>query len=278
MPCSSWCPGWNTWPVTPAPASDRGPAVPIERRGEIGGDRLRCASLDLVTVDEVHHLAVAQQRHRRAAGLVVGEVLPGARDRRQVLSREHRHDLLRADRMVQREAQGRTRVTRGAAADRVHEDQQGPLLIAQRGIYFSLVGELLGAHAGHLLAHRRDEGRIVRHVADSLLGYSVETVWPGASKAAFRVCHDRLAHFTRTGNSDTPENTASLPRVSASAGSSVPVTRRWKRPNSSSASWRVLPFTAVVMSDADALEMAHPEPWKLASWMTSSSSRTHTVS
>ena len=38
------------------------------------------------------------------------------------------------------------------------------------------------------------------------------------SSAAFSVCHDRLAHFTRTGNSDTPENTASLPRVSDFAG------------------------------------------------------------
>src|SRR5712691_13281519 len=107
--------------------------------------------------------------------------------------------------MVQCEAQSRTRVSRRAAADRVHEDQHGPLLVAQRGIYFSLGGELLGAHTGHLLAHRRDEGGIVRHVADSLLGYSVETVWSGASKAALSVCHDKLAHFTRTGNSDTPE-------------------------------------------------------------------------
>ena len=53
-----------------------------------------------------------------------------------------------------------------------------------------------------------------------------KTAWPtpsrGRSSAAFSVCHDRLAHFTRTGNSDTPENTASLPRVSASSGGQRP--------------------------------------------------------
>ena len=34
--------------------------------------------------------------------------------------------------------------------------------------------------------------------------------------AAHSACHGSVAHFTRIGNSDTPENTASLPRVSDS--------------------------------------------------------------
>ena len=62
--------------------------------------------------------------------------------------------------------------------------------------------------------------------------------------AARIACHARLAHFTRTGKADTPENTASLPRVSASPGWSFPVTSRWNRSNSVVASRRVLPFTA----------------------------------
>ena len=39
----------------------------------------------------------------------------------------------------------------------------------------------------------------------------------------------------------------------------------------------VSPFTAAVMSDAEAFEIAHPLPRKLASAMTSPSMRSHTV-
>ena len=39
-----------------------------------------------------------------------------------------------------------------------------------------------------------------------------EMVAPGASIAELRVCHARVAHFTRVGYSVTPVNTASLPR------------------------------------------------------------------
>ena len=47
-----------------------------------------------------------------------------------------------------------------------------------------------------------------------------------SSRAALSACQERLAHFTRTGNWETPEKTASLPNASASAGSREPVTRR----------------------------------------------------
>lgn len=57
-----------------------------------------------------------------------------------------------------------------------------------------------------------------------LPGYSVETAscWP--SSAACNVCHASVAHFTRAGNSETPENTASFP-ISSSEGCPWPVTR-----------------------------------------------------
>jgi len=61
--------------------------VAIEGGGEIRGDRLRITSLDLVAVHEVHDLAVAQERHRRAARLVFSEVLPRSRGRVDVLPR-----------------------------------------------------------------------------------------------------------------------------------------------------------------------------------------------
>src|SRR5580704_13456452 len=54
--------------------------------------------------------------------------------------------------------------------------------------------------------------------------YSVETASCLPSRAAISVCHAKLAHFTRTGNSDTPANTANLPRASGSP-SACPVTR-----------------------------------------------------
>ena len=39
------------------------------------------------------------------------------------------------------------------------------------------------------------------------------------SSAAFSVCQHRLAHFTRTGNSRTPDSAASLPRSSGTGAS-----------------------------------------------------------
>src|SRR6185503_9376457 len=63
-----------------------------------------------------------------------------------------------------------------------------------------------------------------------------------------RVCHARVAHLTRIGNSDTPPNTARLPSSSSSAG--APVVRAWNSRNSLSTSATVLPLTASVMVDA----------------------------
>ena len=46
--------------------------------------------------------------------------------------------------------------------------------------------------------------------------YSVETGCCWWLSAAFIVCHAKVAHLTRIGNSLTPEKTASLPRASIS--------------------------------------------------------------
>ena len=74
--------------------------------------------------------------------------------------------------------------------------------------------------------------------------------------------------MTRVGYSRTPANTASLPIVSDSVTTASPVTSRRKRSNSARASLSVLPFTASVISDAEAFEMAQPDPRKLTSLMT----------
>src|SRR4029079_962425 len=98
--------------------------------------------------------------------------------------------------------------------------------------------QLASAHAGHLLPHRRHEGGIVGHSLHSFRWW-VSIGAPGSAWewcwspwiADLRVCQARLAHLTRIGNSDTPENTASFPRVSGASSASVPVTRRRNRSN-----------------------------------------------
>src|SRR3954452_6910072 len=54
---------------------DRRAAVLVERAGEVGRDRLGRLSLDLMPVDEVYDLAVAEQRHGGRAWRVVSEIL-----------------------------------------------------------------------------------------------------------------------------------------------------------------------------------------------------------
>src|SRR6185436_3814223 len=60
---------------------------------------------------------------------------------------------------------------------------------------------------------------------------SVETVFPSPCSAECSVCHARLAHFTRSGNFDTPPKARSEPSSFACASSSLPVTRSWNFPN-----------------------------------------------
>src|SRR5947208_746239 len=95
--------------------------------------------------------------------------------------------------------------------------------------------------------------------SDFMIGYSVDTTSPRASAAARSAYHASVAHLTRTGNWRTPASTESLPRSSTGASGDA-VTVRWKRSNSASASATVFPFTLSVMSDADAFEMAQPDP------------------
>src|SRR5260221_5484861 len=73
--------------------------------------------------------------------------------------------------------------------------------------------------------------------------------------AACNACQARFAHLMRLGNARTPENAASLPGAFA-----PPVSMSRKAWNIASASDLGLPLTASVMSDADAFEIAHPEP------------------
>jgi hypothetical protein len=67
------------------------------------------------------------------------------------------------------------------------------------------------------------------------------------------------------GYSESPENTASFPSDFASSGESDPVTSRRNWSKSASTSLRVFPFIELVIRDADALEMAQPDPSKATS-------------
>src|SRR5439155_11467362 len=77
------------------------------------------------------------------------------------------------------------------------------------------------------------------------------------STAATTACQGRIAHFTRAGNLCTPANTASLP----TPPSLLPVvTISCTLSNRAFTSVFVLPFNVSVRIDADAFEMAQPEP------------------
>src|SRR5216684_4320955 len=63
--------------------------------------------------------------------------------------------------------------------------------------------------------------------AHGLLRYSVDTFSPSPASALCNVCQANVAHFTRAGNSDTPENAASRPSSATSRPAFSPVTSLW---------------------------------------------------
>ncbi|MNW03396.1 hypothetical protein D3C71_1993230 [compost metagenome] len=82
-----------------------------------------------------------------------------------------------------------------------------------------------------------------------------------------------MAHLTRTGNSHTPESTASLPSsVGVTLAFGPSVSSVCTRTKSASASSGFFPLTARVIKDAEAWEMAQPAPWKAMSSITPSAS------
>ena len=80
------------------------------------------------------------------------------------------------------------------------------------------------------------------------------------------MCHASVAHLTRTGYSRTPSKTCSLPS-STPCSAATPVSMWWKPSKISFASVTLLPLTASVMSEVEAVQMAQPWPWKLISSM-----------
>src|SRR5882672_3022927 len=111
-----------------------------------------------------------------------------------------------------------------------------------------------------LLRLFRHGRRILHHSLSSL---SVLTVC-ALFRAAMSVCQERVAHFTRIGYSRTPDKTVSLSSSPAAAPwqALLPVISSWKLSNSARASASLLPLTISVMSEAEAMEMAQPRPWK----------------
>src|SRR5688572_29112044 len=112
---------------------DRGAEEPIKRGGEVSGNRLRGTTFDLMAVDKMHHLSVAQQGDGWAAGLVLAEVLAGAGCGVQVLAGKDGNHLLRGNTMLERERQRRTGVPGSAAADGIYEHEHRTFLIADSG-------------------------------------------------------------------------------------------------------------------------------------------------
>src|SRR5690606_33454129 len=105
--------------------------------------------------------------------------------------------------------------------------------------------------------------------------YSVTAVSLAWVMALCRVCQASVAHFTRDGNSRTPDRTSSLPRSQSGWAS---VSMAWILRNSASTCSTGWPRTASVINEADAVEMAQPWPMKLTSWTMPSLTRAYTVS
>src|SRR2546428_1407854 len=109
-------------------------------------------------------------------------------------------------------------------------------------------------------ANRDETARLLGGSPGSVRGHdrhSRETVSCFRSRAASRVCQARLAHLTRTGNSQTPERTASFPRElsTGSPGRAGPIL--WNRSKRPRASDFDLPFPPADPNTPDALDMAH---------------------
>ena len=79
--------------------------------------------------------------------------------------------------------------------------------------------------------------------------------------------------MTRTGNSRTPSNTANFPNCGPAAAltDGSPVIISWNDRNIVSTSAFVFPFTASVIKEAEAFEIAHPDPSKWMSFTVSPS-------
>src|SRR4029450_5308656 len=104
--------------------------------------------------------------------------------------------------------------------------------------------------------------------------HSVEASAFSPFSAELTVCQARLAHLTRAGNLHTPERIVSLPTPLPPCGpflSASPVSILCTLSKSSLASASVLPFNSAVIIDAEAFEIAQPDPWKLISLITPSS-------
>src|SRR5216117_832570 len=107
-----------------------------------------------------------------------------------------------------------------------------------------------------LLRENREVGADPRGIEhQKSLADSVVTGSLRFCNAACSACHARFAHLMRLGNARTPENAASLPGAFA-----PPASISRKASNIVSASFSGFPFTASVISDAEAFEIAHPEP------------------
>ncbi len=112
---------------------------------------------------EVYQPAIPEQRHRRAAGRVLGEVAACARHRLHILAGEDRSEPVGSRRLLQRQPHAGSGHAGGAAADRVDHEQHGARLLRHEGVHIFRRQQLLKAEASQLLAHRLHQSRIVRH-------------------------------------------------------------------------------------------------------------------
>src|SRR5215510_9508819 len=127
------------------------------------------------------------------------------------------------------------------------------------------------------LAERLDDALLDLRPIDGRHRYSVVTGSPWPCSAARSVCQGSVAHLIRIGNSRTPARTASRPgRAEGSAEDRSSVSMALNCSTAAAASLSVFPLSAAVIIEAEAFEMAQPDPWKAMSRSVSPSTSSST--
>jgi hypothetical protein len=89
------------------------------------------------------------------------------------------------------------------------------------------------------------------------------TASPGSGRRGLNVCHGKVARLILTGNSRTPAKTVRLAeRIRELHRVALAGQRPWKRWKTASASLARQPAQAPVIIDAEAVQIAQPDPVK----------------
>src|SRR5690348_4426242 len=160
----SCVPNWGTVTRRPSTVRRRSSAELVEGLDKILGDILSGPPFDLPALEHVHELSVLQQADGWRRWRVAGEVIACALGRVHVLTSEDRGQVRGLRLVSERERHRGTRIARGAAADRVHDDECRARGVLERAIDLFRRAQLLEPDSCQLLTHRRYHAFVVNRL------------------------------------------------------------------------------------------------------------------